>query len=295
MNDSAVCGTDRQRCRGKEACSPFSFAQNSDMTKPVIHFAHANGVPSATYHKLLEALSADFSIVMLPLLGTDPRYPVDDNWHALTEQVADSIREKSPGVPVIGMGHSMGGLCTFMAAHRHPELFRAVLIMDPPVINGVGALSFGLLKKLGMADRITPAGKSQGRRETWPSRDEARASLGKKRFFQAWDPDCFEDYLRYGLTDTPDGVRLTIPAATEVAVFRTTPHDAWRYRSPLKVPGALLTGAQSEFAGTGFGERLARHHHLLHEKVQGGHMFPLEKPLLTADTIRTVLARVLAA
>lgn len=259
------------------------------MNKPLIHFAHANGVPSACYRQLFDALKDDAEIKALPVLGANPRYPVDDNWHSLIEELANSVREKS-SAPVIGMGHSLGGLCTFMAAHRYPELFRGLIIMDPPVINGPGAFSFGLLKKLGMADKITPAGKSAGRREVWASRDEARDSLGKKKFFQAWDPACFEDYLEFGLTDCAEGVRLTIPAATEVAVFRHTPHDAWRYRSPIKVRGVLISGAQSEFNGNGFAERMARHHHFLHVHTPGRHMFPLEQPQLTAKTIREALA-----
>lgn len=254
------------------------------MKKPQVHFAHANGVPSGCYRKLLDALADRFDIHALPVIGTDPRYPVTDNWHQLAEQIADSVREKCSG-PVIGMGHSMGGLCTFFAAHRYPELFRAVVIMDPPVINGLGAVSFGLMKKLGMADRITPAGKSRGRRELWPSRDVAREMLGKKRLFRAFDPECFEDYLQYGLSDCAEGVCLTIPAAVEVEIFRCTPHDSWRYRSPLKMPGLLITGADSEFKGSGFAERMARQHHLRHEQMQGGHMFPLEHPLATAAAI----------
>lgn len=259
------------------------------MSKPVLHFAHANGVPSACYQKLLQALAADYDIRALPILGMDARYPITDNWHALSEQVADSIRERAGGEKVIGLGHSMGGLCTFMAAHRHPDLFRAVVIMDPPVINGPAAFSFALMKKLGMADRVTPAGKSAGRREHWASREEARAMLGRKKFFQAWDAECFEAYLHYGLQDVADGVRLTIPAATEVQIFRTTPHDAWRYRQALAVPGVLLTGASSEFKGTGFTDKMAARHHLLHREVEGGHMFPLEQPLLSASVIRDSL------
>lgn len=259
------------------------------MSKPLLHFAHANGLPSACYHKLLTALESDFEVVTVPVLGIDPRYPVDDNWVSLTEQVADSIRTQARA-PVIGIGHSMGGLCTFRAAHKYPELFSAVVMMDPPVINGFAAVSFGLMKKLGMADRVTPAGRSAGRRELWESREAVRAGLGRKKFFQAFDPDCFEDYLRFGFTDDAGGgVRLTVPVATEVEIFRNTPHDAWRFRRPLAVPGALLTGASSEFAGTGFAERLARRHRLRHETVAGGHMFPLEKPLETAAAIRKQL------
>lgn len=263
------------------------------MSKPVIHFAHANGVPSACYRKLLDSLSPDYEIKTLPVIGLDPKYPVRDNWHELAEQVADSIRRQSEG-PVIGMGHSLGALCTFMAAHRHPELFRAVVIMDPPVVNGPSVVPFAFMKAIGQADRITPAGKSKGRRETWFSREEVRASLGRKKFFQAFDPDCFEDYLQHALTDTPDGVRLTVPVATEIAIFRTTPTDAWRYRSPLKVPGVFIAGAESEFVRAGFGARLARHHHLDYRMVPGGHMFPLENPLGTADAVRAGLQKVLA-
>mgnify|MGYP006178892309 CR=1 FL=1 len=190
------------------------------MSKPELHFAHANGIPSACYRKMLGALDASFAVKAVPVLGTDPKYPVDNNWHSLAEQVADSIRERCNG-PVIGVGHSLGGLTTFMAAHRYPELFRAVVIMDPPVINGLGALSFGLMKAIGQVDRVTPAGKSQGRREVWPSREVAHELLGKKRLFRSFDPECFDDYIRFGLSDCEEGVCLTIPAAVEVDILRT--------------------------------------------------------------------------
>lgn len=254
------------------------------MNKPELHFAHANGLPSPCYDKLFRALSDVVTVRYLPILGMDPRFPVRRHWHELADQVADSIRTRCSG-PVIGLGHSMGGLCTFMAAHRHPTLFRGVVIMDPPVINGPGALAFSAMRWLGQVDRITPAGKSLYRRELWPSREVARELLRPKGLFRRFDEDCFEDYLRHGLSDCEEGVCLTIPAAVEVAIFRTTPTDSWRYRAPLPVPGVLLTGRQSEFKGSGFAERMARHARMRHRELEGGHMFPLEHPLATADAI----------
>ncbi|MDP2226188.1 MAG: alpha/beta hydrolase [Moraxellaceae bacterium] len=254
------------------------------MNKPELHFAHANGLPSACYGKLFDALANDVDVQALPILGMDPRFPVRRHWHELADQVADSIRTRCKG-PVIGLGHSMGGLCTFFAAHRYPELFRGVVILDPPVINGPGALAFSAMRWMGQVDRITPAGRSKGRREVWPSRDVARELLRPKGLFRTFDEDCFEDYLRYGLSDCEQGVCLTIPAAVEVDIFRTTPTDSWRYRRPLAVPGVLLTGSKSDFKGSGFAERLARTQGLLHREVQGGHMFPLEHPLQTVEAI----------
>lgn len=254
------------------------------MRLPELHFAHANGIPSACYRKMLEPLGERFAVRAVPVLGTDPRYPPDEGWRSMTQQIVDSIRATCEG-PVIGVGHSFGGMMTFMAAHRHPELFRAIVMLDPPVFNGPWTLVLGALKALGFADRITPAGRSRRRREVFASRDEARERLRGKALFRTFDPECFEDYLRFGFVDAVEGVRLAIPAAAEVAVFRGTPVDSYRYRVPLRVPGALLAGAESDVTGRGFDERLARRHGLRRVVVPGGHMFPLERPLETARDI----------
>jgi pimeloyl-ACP methyl ester carboxylesterase len=251
--------------------------------RPELHFAHANGVPSACYAKLFRALEPRFRVRFVPKIGADPRYPVEETCRGVTEQVAHSIRAQCDG-PVVGVGHSLGGITTFMAAHRYPELFERVIILDPPLFDGLPALMIGLLKAIGRADAITPAKKSQGRREHFPSREAVREALGKKALFRAFDRETFEDYLRFGFEDADDGVRLAIPKAVEVAIFRITPHDWWRYRK-LPVRGSLLLGAQSEFRTLGTTPRFARKHGLRHEVVEGSHMFPLEHPLETAASI----------
>lgn len=48
------------------------------MSKPIIHFAHANGFPARTYTKLFSLLEPDFDIRFLERHGHDPRYPVTD-------------------------------------------------------------------------------------------------------------------------------------------------------------------------------------------------------------------------
>ena len=52
--------------------------------KPLIHFAHANGVPAQVYQKLFDALSDQFDVIYVPLIGTDQRYPVDNHWESMT-------------------------------------------------------------------------------------------------------------------------------------------------------------------------------------------------------------------
>ena len=87
--------------------------------KPLIHFAHANGIPSRTYQYLFDLLSDEFDIVYIPALGIDPRYPVDNHWQKLTQQVIDSIQAHLSArgqTKVIGLGHSLGALCTLQAS-----------------------------------------------------------------------------------------------------------------------------------------------------------------------------------
>ena len=69
------------------------------MTKPILHFAHANGVPSACYQKMLAVLAQDYQVVCIPIIGTSPKYPVANHWFNLAQQVADSIESQAQGQP----------------------------------------------------------------------------------------------------------------------------------------------------------------------------------------------------
>lgn len=259
------------------------------MTKPILHFAHANGVPSACYRKLLNELSHDYQVVTIPQIGTDARFPVDNHWQSLMEQVAASIRRQSGGEPVAVVGHSLGALTSYMAAHHYPELFKSLVMLDPPLQNGFAAYALQLAKLLGRDENLTPAGKSKTRREFWESRTEAAVNLRPKKLFKAFDADCFADYIQYGLTDYEGGVKLTIPVETEVAIFRTVPSNPWRYWRQLQVPAAIVVGKDSPFASTGSPERLTRQQPVKLVYTEGGHMFPLEKPLATADLVKKLL------
>jgi len=56
------------------------------MPQPIF-FAHANGFPSATYGKLFAALAPDFQVRHLEQHGHDPRFPVNDNWSNLVDEL----------------------------------------------------------------------------------------------------------------------------------------------------------------------------------------------------------------
>lgn len=254
------------------------------MARPLLHFAHANGFPSACYERFLTPLADVAEVKSIALLAHDPAFPVTTGWGHIADQVADSIRRQCDR-PVIGIGHSLGAVTTLIAAHRYPELFSGLILMDPPVMNGMTSLFMGLVRLTGQMDRFTPAGKSKHRRSVWPDRETARANLQGKALFKHFDAGSFDAYIAHGLEDCAEGVQLVFRASVEVEIFRTGPWNAWALRHPLAIPGTVITGEHSEFRKMGTHDRLARQQHFPHLFTPGGHMFPLEYPEQTARLV----------
>ena len=261
--------------------------------KPLIHFAHANGVPSKVYQKLFDQLKDQYDIIYVAEIGTDKRYPITHGWTYLVDQIIDSIVQQSQGRKVIGLGHSLGSVLTLMAAYRRPELFSQVIMLDPPFIIGKASFAFHLAKvfKPKLVDKITPAGLSVRRRDHWESREQAAELLGSRGFYQHFDADCFQAYIQHALTNDPlkGGVTLTIPKVDEVAMFRTTPSMWWLPMPKPKVSVHLVVGRESVFLKQKLPQVAQRKLGIPFSVVEGGHMFPLEHPTETVEKIKSLI------
>ncbi len=279
----------------------FSRLPVSKVTgKPVIHFAHANGMPSRVYQPIFEVLQQHFTVEYIPVLGFDEQgqatYAIDNHWKSLTNQVIDNVQQlvKKHKVPVIGLGHSLGALCTLQAIYRKPKLFVQAVLMDPPLIYGKDNFFWHAAKLLSQktTDKMSPAGISKNRRDVWDSREQAHELLRPKSFFKNFDERTFEGYLQHGLRDQPDGtVTLTIPKEAEVAVFRTNPSLYWlKPNKPPKKPVTLIIGDGSRFYEMGFPHKVRRRLSIPFKLHAGGHMFPLEYPDSVAQLILATIA-----
>ena len=96
------------------------------MSKEIIHFAHANGFPARTYSKLFSFLETDFEINFLERHGHHPKFPVNDGWQSLRDELQAEI-ESRYSQPIIGVGHSLGGVLHFLVACEKPELYRQII------------------------------------------------------------------------------------------------------------------------------------------------------------------------
>lgn len=263
--------------------------------KPLIHFAHANGVPSKVYQKLFDLLQPDFDVIYVPLLGPDKRYPIDNHWQSLTEQVIDSIVRQAQGRPVIGLGHSLGSVLTFQAALKRPELFSQVIMLDPPLIMGKAGFAAHWAKffKLKLVDTMSPAALSLRRRDHWESRQQAAELLRPKGFYQDFDADCFQAYIDHALTVdvARGGVELTIPKMDEVNIFRTNSSKWWLPQPKPQVPMHLVVAEKSPFLPRRFPQLVEKKFGIPFTITPGGHMFPLEHPVEVVDLIKKLIAQ----
>lgn len=264
------------------------------MNKPLLHFTHGNSYPSGSYGRLLDELRRDFDVRTTDMLGHDPRYPVDDNWHALVDELIGQLERYDR--PAILVGHSLGGAIGMMAAWRRPELARCVVMLDSPVVAGWRAWLWRLAKALGAGRKLSPGGVAERRRNIWPSREAARAHFLAKPIFQAWAPGALDDYLTHGLKPHPDGVQLRFDRDVEAAIYSSLPHDMGRIlRQSFPVPIGFVAGTRSEElrqAGMKATRRLVGDNLVT---IEGSHLYPMESPQLTAQLTREMIERLLPA
>ncbi|MAX54243.1 MAG: alpha/beta hydrolase [Alcanivoracaceae bacterium] len=259
--------------------------------KPVLAFAHANGIPGHSYDTFLAPLKDEYTLHVVDRVGHNPAYPVDSGWHSLSLELEAELAPLPK--PLVGAGHSLGSVLMYLVAQRRPEWFSALIMLDPPMMNGIHGVLIAAAKLAKQVDRVTPAGKSKGRLDFWPDWTAVESYFGSRGLFRAFDSRCLQDYLKAGLEPFNEGWRLRFRPEVEVAIFRETPTSATRMPR-LRVPGAIVTGRHSPAPFLHSAQRHVRRHGMLHRIADGSHMYPLEKPDATLALFRETLDSLLA-
>ncbi|MDP2369873.1 alpha/beta hydrolase [Rhodoferax sp.] len=265
---------------------------------PLIIFSHANSFGASTYRVMFESLrSRGFEIAAIERYGHDPNYPVTNNWPHLVQQLIDFARQKVPeaGEPAFLIGHSFGGFVSLMAAARAPELARAVVLVDSPILGGWRATTLGVMKSTQLVGAVSPGSVSRLRRIHWPDHASALAHFAAKKAFARWDPRVLHDYIAHGTHEEGHGADkkrvLSFDRAVETAIYNTVPDNLDRLfkRHPVKCPVAFIGGrhsAEMKQVGMAMTERITKGRIMM---LDGSHLFPMEKPLATAAAIEAAV------
>lgn len=259
------------------------------MPKEIIHFAHANSFPAKTYGKLFSFLADDYEINYLERHAHNPIFPVTDGWERLRDELGSELKKRY-SAPVIGIGHSLGGILHFLVAIENPQLYKAIILLDSPFVSPLSGAGLRFLKTIKLVDKYSPSRTARFRRNLWQSKEEFFEHFRHKEMFKRFDEDVLRDYANYATVKTENGIKLFFEPKIEAGIYRTIPHSFTKFRGKLKVPAAYIGGMHSRearLARLGF---MKKHFPIDFYFTEGTHLFPFEYPQKTAENIKTVLA-----
>jgi len=252
--------------------------------KDKIFFAHGNGFPSACYRQLFQALETRYDCDYISKVGHDPRFPVSENWATLVEEIIATI-QRDVSQPVIGVGHSLGGVLIFLAAIKEPSLFKSVVMIDSPLLNRFRSNMVRFAKSLGLIDKLTPAKRTRRRRHRWETYEELVAYVKSRPLFKDFTPAALQDYIDYGIEKVDDGYQLVFDRDIEYRIFKTIPHHLPSLENKLRVPTALIYGDMSSVVDQRTVRYMEDKYQVHCFRMSGGHMLPMQHPVALAEKI----------
>src|SRR6185312_2762575 len=183
---------------------------------PTLLLSHATGFHGRSYLPIARSLAEQFHSVAFDYRGhgdtPQPERHVD--WERYGDDataMAGSLVALSGG-PIIGFGHSMGGACLLMAAHRDPSLFSRLIVFEPIVFPASGARPEGTPSPMVQTARR--------RRATFASFEGAIDNYASKPPMNAFTPEALDAYVRHGFSADADGhVHLKCAPEIEAATF----------------------------------------------------------------------------
>ena len=253
---------------------------------PALHFAHANGYPPQAYTPFIETLTPRYhasAMLSRPLWPDCPPNGLRD-WSPLADDLLQFLEERGEK-SVIGVGHSLGGVVTLMAALRRPELFRALVLIDPVLLPYSILFPWTLFYMLGVADRLHPlVPGALRRRRVFESVDTMYTHYRRKPIFSRIDDRGLRAYVEALARPRPDGqVELAYSPEWEAKIYMTGPVYEWKLWPQLKAlrpPLLIVRGEQTDTffpaAARMVKQRLPQT--VIHTVPGTGHLLPMEKP-----------------
>ena len=277
---------------------PIHIFDEQSTGRDAICIGPGNGFPPGVYAPLAALLGSDYHRVSLfPRPWWDDKIPEKfPNWRILADDLVAGIRQHNLA-PVIGMGHSMSGMALVMAAAKNPDLFRALILIDPVILPPIAYWTYPLFNILGTHIRMNMIKGAENRRREWPSVEDAYQHFRKASVFRRCSDEVMRLYAE-GITRPQkdgEGVELIYSPQWEATIYHRSPAlNVWPLISRLKVPTCVIRGAESNafLPAAARQMRRKRPDFPLVEIPGAGHLVPFEAPEAVAEAANAFLAKV---
>jgi pimeloyl-ACP methyl ester carboxylesterase len=268
----------------------------SDNKNPTLHLAHANGFPPGVYTEYITHLAEHYSVVSLPARPLWEPPPPPENmasWHDMAEDLLTGL-EYHRLTPVIGVGHSMGGVATILSSIRRPEWFRAIVLIDPVIMSRRALWMIRLLRFFRPNIQYPLTRQALRRRRQWASREAAFERFHGRSIFARWPDTALWNYIdsvTRPADDETEGIVLRYPPEWEARIYQTIPLEIWRYVPKISVPALVIRGEETDT----FSHASAQLWQKLRPDIPvitisaAGHLLPIERPAEVARQTLTFL------
>lgn len=190
----------------------------------------------------------------------------------------------------LGVGHSMGGHALVWAAAQQPDVFSALLAIDPVIFPPEYYTA-----------PPPDASFIEHRRAVWNSPEEMFERFHERPPFAGWNPAVLRDYCRFGLLPEGGHYTLACPPRIETSIYAegNAPEANLyplipRIRIPVTVLRADARPAPGVFdlSASPTWPRLAERFACGHDRLLAGrnHYIPMESPELVAAEIAALTA-----
>ena len=270
----------------------FDFGGNGEP----LHFLHANGYPPECYSGLLEHLKDNYHLFGMKLRPLWDGAKKDDlrDWHPYSEDLLRLLSDREIG-PVIGVGHSIGGIVTLRAAMREPKRFRAVILLDPVLFVPSTMNTWNFVRAIGVGEKVHPLIQTaKRRRREFTDLESVFRSYRTKPVFRYMSDESLKQYIE-GITKpkSTGGYELVYTPEWETHIYMTgmRDYDLWRGLANFDVPTLIIRGDETDtfMPNAEYLVKKKNQKIQIHTMKKATHILPLEHPKEVADIIKDFL------
>lgn len=264
-----------------------------------LHFLHGNGFAAMTLGAIAAQMPKAWDIWLTDVPGhghsSQPNHRMP-NWQAMADEIADAIYHQADVEkkgPLIGIGHSMGGILTLYAAYKYPDLFSKIILLDPVLFKTEILIAQHFMRATGIWKSRALVRAVSNRQKTWPNKEAMTNYLKTKNLYKLWHPQILLDYVNYASKENSFQEReLLCNPRWEGAIFGSYPRGLWKAIRKLNVPAHLIIAEQTYSFIPKSAKKAAKVNKLIQWQTFGqSHCFPMEQPFETAKVIKELLQR----
>lgn len=257
----------------------------------VLHFAHANGYPPACYRQFVAPLLNHYQVLGLKhrALWPEASLSLAQGWQQSADDLIRFLDQQGL-CGIVGLGHSLGAVATMYAALKRPDLFSALILIEPVFLPPYFVFLAHLMP-YSWRQRLNPMVRTaQRRRDTWPNKQAMFDHFRPKPVFAGVSDGVLWDFVNHGSIMEEGQVRLAYSKEWE-AYFYATPPKVWQPLSQVMHPMMGIRGATSTTVSTAAWRRWQRMkpQATLIEVPEAGHLVPFEQPARLAAHILAYL------